>query len=80
MKRYGRPATVGMAELSVRASLPDFRDSQLGEKRHALARFKGGRLHHRLRHFDGLRPDEHALESGGALFKKHFDHFLKIRP
>ena len=80
MKRYGRPASVGMAKLSVRASLPNFREPQLYEKRHDLARFEDGRLRHGLRHFDGLSPDEHAFESGVALFKKHFDHLLKVRP
>jgi hypothetical protein len=80
MKRYGRPATVDMTKLSVRASLPNFRESQLREKRHDLARFEDRRFPHGLRHFDGLRPDEHTLESGVAFFKKHFDHFLEIRP
>jgi hypothetical protein len=80
MKRYGRPATVGMAKLPVRAPLSDFREPQLCKKRHDLARFEDGRLRHGLRHFDGLSPDKHAFESGVALFKKHFDHFLEIRP
>jgi len=79
MKWYGRPATVGMPKLSVRASLADFVKPRLPEKRHDLARLQDRRLGHGLRHFDGLSPDEHAFESGVALFKKHFDHFLEIR-
>lgn len=80
MKRYSRSATVGMPKLAVRASLPDLREPQLPEKRHDLARLEDRRLRHGLRHFDGLSADELAFKSGVALFKKHFDHFLEIRP
>ena len=80
MKRYGRPATVGMPKLSMRASLPDFREPQLPEKRHDLARLENRRLRYALRHFDGLSPDELAFESGVAFLKEHFDYFLEVRP
>ena len=79
MKWYGRPATVGMPKLSVRASLPDFRKPQLPEKRHDLARLQNRRLRHRLRYFDGLSPDELAFKSRVAFFKKHFDDFLEVQ-
>ena len=80
MKRYGRPATVGMPKLSVRASLPDFGEPQLPEKRHDFAGLENRRLRHALRHFDGLSPDEFAFESGVAFLKEHFDYFLEVRP
>ena len=80
MKRYGRPATVGMPKLSVRDSLPDFREPQLPEKRHDFARLENRRLRHALRHFDGLSPDELAFESGVAFLKEHFNYFLEVRP
>ena len=80
MKRHGCPSTVGMAKLSVRASLADFREPQLCEKRHDLARFEDRRFRHGLRHFDDLSPDEYALESRVPFFQKHSDHLLEIRP
>ena len=80
MKWYGRPATVGMPKLSVRASLADFVKPQLPEKRHDLARLEDGRLRHGSCHFDGLSPDELAFESGVAFLKEHFDYFLEVRP
>src|SRR5712692_1977515 len=58
MKWYSRPATVRMTKLSMRASLSNFREPQLGEKRHDLAGFEDRRLRHGLCHFDGLSPDE----------------------
>ena len=78
MKGNGRSAAVGVAKLSVRAALPDFRKTQLGEQRDDLARLEDRRLRHALRHFDGLSPDEHALEFGGAILKKHFNHLLEV--
>ena len=79
MKRYRRPATVGMAKLSMRASLPDFREPQLPEKRHDLSMLENRWLRHALRHFDCLSPDELAFESGVAFLKEHFDYFLEVR-
>ena len=76
MKRYRRPATVGMPQLAVRASLADLREPKLPKQRHDLARLEDRWLRHGLRHFDGLSADELAFESGVALFKEHFDHFL----
>ena len=78
MKRHGRPATICMPKLSVGASLSDFREPQLPEKRHDLARLENRRLRHGLRHCDGLSPDELALESGIAPLKKHLDDFLEV--
>ena len=80
MKRYGRPATVDVPKLSVRASLSDFRESQLPTKRHDLARLENRRLRHALRHFDGLSTNKLAFESGVAFLKEHFDYFLEVRP
>ena len=80
MKWYGRPATVSMTKLSVRTPLSDFREPQLREKRHDLARLENRPLRHALRHFDGLSPDEFAFESGVAFLKEHFDYFLEVRP
>jgi hypothetical protein len=68
-----------MPELAVRAALADFREAQLPKKRHDLARLEDRRLRHELRHLDGLGADERATESRVAVFKKHFDHFMKIR-
>lgn len=70
---------VGMPKLSVRASLPDFREPQLFEKRHDLARLENRRLRHGLRYFDGLSPDELAFKSRVAFLKKHFDDFLEVQ-
>ncbi len=80
MKRHGRPATVAVPKLSVRASVPDFCEPQLPEKCHDLARLENRRLRHGLRYFDGLSPDKLAFESGVAFLKKHFDYFLEVRP
>ena len=78
MKRHGRPATVRMPKLAVRASLPDFRKPQLPEKSDDVARLENRHLPHGLRHFDGLSPDELAFEPGVAFLKKHLDHFLEV--
>ena len=80
MKWHGRPATVRMPKLSVRASLPDFCKPQLPEKRHDLARLENRRLRRGLRYFDGLSADELALESGIAFLQQHLDDFLEVRP
>jgi len=80
MKRYGRPATVDVPKLSVRTSLPDFREPQFPEKRHYLARLENRRLRHALRHFDGLSPNELTFECGVAFLEKHSDYFLEVRP
>jgi hypothetical protein len=58
-----------MPKLSVRASLADFLEPQLPEKRHDLARLEDARLRYGSCHFDGLNPDELAFERGVALFK-----------
>ena len=79
MKRYGCPATVRMPKLPVRTPLSDFRKPQLFEKRHDLARLEYRRLRQGLRHFDGLSPDELALESGVAPLKEHLDDLLEVR-
>ena len=79
MKRHGRSATVGMPKLSMRASLPHFREPQLTEQRYDLARLENRRLRHELRHFDGLRPNELTLESGIAFLEEHLDYFLEVR-
>ena len=80
MKRHRRPTTIRVPKLLVRASPPDFRKSQLPKKRHDFARLENGRLRHGLRYFDGLSPDELALESGVAVLKEHLDDLLKVRP
>ena len=80
MKRYSRATTVGMPKLAVRASLADLCEPELPQKRHDLARLQDRRLGHGLRHVDGLSADELAFESGVAVFKEHFNHFLEIRP
>jgi len=80
MKRHCRPTTIRVPKLSVRASLPDFRKSQLPKKRNNFARLENGRLGHGLRYFDCLSPDELALESGVAVLKEHLDHLLEVRP
>ena len=79
MKRYGRPTTVHMPKLSMRASLSNFRKPQLVEKRNDLAGLENRRLRHGLRHFDGLSPDEFALEPGIAFLEEHLDYLLEIR-
>ena len=79
MKRNGGSSTVWMPKLSVRTSLADFREPQLSEKRHDLARLEDRRFRHGLCHFDGLSADERAAEPGVAVFKKHLDHFMEIR-
>ena len=79
MKRHCRPATIRVPKLSVRASLPDFRKSQLPKKRHDFAWLENRRLRQGLRHFDGLSADELALESGGAVLQEHLDYFLEVR-
>ena len=80
MKRHRCPAAIGVPELSVRTSLPDFCKPQLPEKRHDLARLENRRLRHGLRYFDGLSADELALESGIAFLQQHLDDFLEVRP
>lgn len=80
MKRNGRAAAVGMPELLMRTALPDLDKPELPEKRDDFARFQNWRLAHRLRHFDGLCADEHAVESRIACLEEHFEHFLKIGP
>lgn len=78
MKRHGRPATVGMPKLSMRTALSNLNKPQLPEKRHDFARLQDWHLAHKSRHFDGLRPDKHALETGIAFLEKHLDDFLQI--
>ena len=80
MKRHRRPATIGVPELSVRASLPDFRKPQLPKKRRDFAWLENRRLRQGLCHFDCLSADELALESGVAVLKEHLDYFLEVRP
>ena len=63
----------------MRASLSDFSKLQLPEKYHDFARLENRRLRHELRHFDGLSPDELALESGLAFLKEHLDDLLEVR-
>ena len=75
-----RPATVRVSILAVGSSLADFREAKPAEKRHHLARLQDGRPGHGLRHLDGLNANEVAFEPWIAVFQKHLDHFLDIRP
>jgi hypothetical protein len=49
-------------ELLMRAPLPKLDKAQLPEERDDLARLQDRNPAHRSRHFDGLRPDKHAVE------------------
>ena len=80
MKRYRRASLVCVPELPMRSALPDFREPELFQKCHDLARLQDGQLPHGSRYFDGLCPDEHALKSRVAFLEQHLDDFLKVGP
>ena len=62
MKRHGCAAAVHVPKLLMRAALSNYGKPQLPEMHHDFARLQNWYLAHGSRYFDGLRPDEHALE------------------
>ena len=78
MKWHGRSPTIAVSKLLMGAALPNLDEAQLPEERDDLARLQDRNLAHRSRHFDGLGPDEHALEAWRAIFEKHLNDLLQI--
>lgn len=82
MHRHGGHTPIGVAELFVRASLPDFNEAQPYKPSYDFPRLEDGNRAHTDGLADANRCRTHKLSfaSGVAIFQQHGDHFLQIRP
>lgn len=80
MKRYGRPAPIGVSKLAVRPALAHLHEPEPLKQCDDLARLED---RDRARHsgdLDRLDTDELGLELRLAVLQEHLDDLLKVPP
>jgi hypothetical protein len=78
MKRNRGDPTIRVAELFVRAALPNFSEPKPLKDAYHLARLEHWRFRHRSTDLYRLDAYELALESGISVFQQHCHDFLQI--
>lgn len=77
MNRNGRGAAIGVTELLVRTTLPDFGETEARKDGDDLTRLEDRNTGH-LNDY-GVGPDELGLQLRLAILEQHGDHFAEIR-